>query len=226
MIIGERRRKEITFYLANFYLFMTLVVAILLAGIIALASFEESLTPINVFGITIYFYPMTLCIGSLFGLTGALFLFLFGYYNFYDITKKMPIAICLIIYIIATFLVVLPQNYYGTIAPGRVSMVRVLSQMMLLILFLIAVLVTSIGNFKKMRMVEDKLIKNRLKISTLGFLFIIGFLLFYVIDALTGIPYSIWMVPGYISAMIGLTLLYLGFLAPSWFEKILKKISH
>mgnify|MGYP000565993239 CR=1 FL=1 len=209
----------------NFYLFISLTSLVYLIGSVTLAFNEWSLTPVNIFSITIYLYPSTLYIGTILSATGALFLFLFGYYNFYRPEKKTPIIIYLVIYVLQTIIASIPQNYYGTIPPAEGNMVRPVTDLILLILFILAIGYTAFGARAKMRITTDKFIKGRLKVAIFGFILFIGFFIFYLIDEVIGQPFSLWLIPAYACIILGLIMVYIGFVTPSWSVKIIQKLA-
>ncbi len=44
-----------------------------------------------------------------------------------------------------------------------------------------------------------------------------------ILDATAGLPYTLWMTPAYICVLVGIILVWLGFLPPPWLIRRLEK---
>mgnify|MGYP000035217256 CR=1 FL=1 len=221
IIEEEKRRRSLT-YLGNFYLLTSIAALVLEIGIITLLILDRSDTPISLFGATIYVYPISLGLGYFLGGLSALYLFLFGENESYG---EINIKRCAIIYLLFAIMVVIslfPQNWYGVVN-WQGGSVREITSLLLMLLFLLGIIRSIIPFRRGLKERTEPIITTRYKLIIIGFIIYIGFFIFMLIDAITGLPYSIWITPAYICALISFILIYLGFVTPTWFLRMLEK---
>ena len=110
------------------------------------------------------------------------------------------------------------RNWYGVVGfkeVGEMS-IREITSTLLLILLLISVVWAIIPLRRKIIVEKDKIKRMRLKLILTGFSIFLGFFVFMILDATTGLPYTLWMIPAYICALLGICFVWLGFLPPRW----------
>ena len=216
--IIPKRKKLSLLALNRFYALMFISSLILEIGVIELWLKDTSDASISIGGIVVYTYSLSLALGYFVAGFMALWLFVFAdneYHGKLSLKRLTPYLILLIIYLIFSFDY---RNWYGVVGwkiAGETS-VREITSFLLLILLLISVIWAVIPLRKRIKIEEDRIKRTRLKLILTGFLVFLGFFVFTIIDAAIGLPYTLWMIPAYICALLGICLIWLGFLPPRW----------
>ena len=138
------------------------------------------------------------------------------YYNGVNLNRLMGVVV---LYLILMVILVSPYNFYGAVTPSGVFDVRIISNLSLMVLYLYVIFKAVRELNRKIGASDNKLFKNRLKLTRLGYLVVLGFFLFYAIDAIySGEPYTFFMIVAYIFFIAGVLMVYMGTLTPKWLE--------
>lgn len=220
----EKKRLSISF-LSRFYLYLAVVAIFLFSGVIFfyLSGYSASYLPF--LGFRFYVYPSFVGYSMLLGFAVSIHLFLFGYNEYRKSISNREYAVALIMLTVSLIVTIFPQNYYGVFTPKGVLDLRPLTNLLLMLYYMFTIYFVVSAIRKKIKNQKDKVLATRLKLTEYGFLALVGFFVFYFLDAVTGggKPFTYWMIPAFLSFTTGGLLIYLGFLTPKWLEKFLSK---
>ncbi|MGQ4891640.1 MAG: hypothetical protein ACP6IP_04025 [Candidatus Njordarchaeia archaeon] len=190
-------------------------------GLIWIFINNASNTFIDLGIIKLYPYPIGFLFATLFGFTTSIYLLIYGINEFYGGVSDKHYYIGIIMYLVGGALAIMPNNYYGVITPENVFDVRLYTDFLLFMYFLAVIILIVRKVFSKLGETTDPLSRFKLYMVGLGFLLIIGFFVFYIIDTITsgGRPYTVWMLPALLSLSLATILIYLGNVTPTWIAK-------
>ncbi len=220
----ESERKKLSFgFFYLYYVFFMLTMLVLSLGLIWFMLNNVSNAYIPILGFKLYFYPLSLGISMIFGYAAVLYFYLFVENEYYSQVTNKHYMFVVMLYAFAIFLLSLPTNYYGIITPKNAFDTRIFSNLLLMLTYFYVIYRAVKESNRRIQKVQEKIILNKLRITKYGFLTLIGFFFFYVLDAVFGggKPYTLFMIPAYVSMILGLLLIYLGTLTPGWLEKML-----
>ena len=218
LVDSERKQFSLNLFF-RVYVFFTLALLSLDIGLIWFILNDSSKVAVSLFGFNIYFYSISLAYSMIFGMVAILYFYLFvenEYYKGVNVNRLIGVAV---LYLILTVILVSPYNFYGAVTPSGVFDVRIVSNLLLMVLYLYVIFKAVKELNKKIRASDNKLAKNKLKLTRSGYLVVLGFFLFYAIDAIySGEPYTFFMIVAYVFFIVGVLMVYMGTLTPKWLE--------
>ena len=225
-IVGEERKRNSLIFLRNFYLYLFLSILILFIGVIYLAIFNISTAIIQFAGIFIYLYPSSLGIATILGFVAIVNLFLFGFNEYIREVSGLVALFSVILVVLGVLLSIWPNNYYGVYSLKEPPDIRVYTNVLLLIYYLLSLFLVAPRLFLRARSLTG-IVAFRFKVIAWGYILGLGFFIFYMLDTIYGggLPYTFWMFLSWGSLIATSVMLYIGLLTPSWLEEKLRKRS-
>lgn len=118
----------------------------------------------------------------------------------------------------------LPYNWWGMTKPASQNLhTRIFSNGLLLTVNLVAVIQVLIFVSQELREETNDIKKVSLQTLLAGLIASLGFFLFYTLDGLNPIPYSVYMNFAFLSGGLASLLLFLGTVMPEWYVSWIRK---
>ncbi len=175
------------------------------------------------------YYSISMPIGFLFVILYDIFLIFFTIHIFWDKNNKKAIPF-IIVGIIIAILLFLPNNYYGVDpGPNDPPSIRAYTQGVYFIYNLIIYIIVAIFAFREAIRIEERVYKIGFECIAFAQLSNIIIFLSFLCDAIILLfnpaspGYSIFVVIAWIFAVVSSILVYLGFILPDWFKKLIQK---
>ena len=219
-IIGDERKRNSLIFLRNFYLFLFTAILVLMIGVVYLASSGLSTSTINVLNSKIYPYPLSIGAATILAFVAIINLLLFGVNEYMrEVDEKLAITSILML-LLGIFISIWPNNYYGVYSLKDPPDIRLYTNLLLLVYYLISLILMTPRLYIKSRSVRG-ISAFRFKVISLGYIVGLGFFIFYMLDTIYGggLPYTFWMFFSWASLIGACFMLYLGILTPSWLER-------
>jgi len=205
--------------LALFYFTLSVSLLFLSLAFLVLLYAKSSSFYVVFRGFKLYLYPQLIAIASLWISCSAAFYFLFAYTVVFRKDNHTIFILYMLILCFTDYLVISPLNYYGN-EIETITLVKILSRIFMLLLFIIPIMMISFRSYRNWRSTKNEIMKVRSLINMISNLLLALFFLLYLIDAFTTKPFSLYMAFAYTIAFLSLIGIYIATVFPKNIENI------
>ena len=175
-------------------------------------------------------YSLSLPLAYCFVILYDIMLVLFTIHIFTGDKNEKKVIPVIVIGAVMAVLLLLPINYWGTNeSVGDLPSIRTITLALFLLFNMIIYVILAFYALREAKQAEQQVNKRAFQCIGLGqflnimvFIFFLGDAIIILLDP-TGIGYSIFVYMAWATALVAITLFYLGFILPEWFKKRISK---